>query len=76
VRHHSRKAGDSHLLDALLQQLFVCVGERALAQVAVVVEALLQRGPDRELRAKTGLQCLAQHVRAAVPEGLRAQSSI
>ena len=69
------KQGHAHLLDALLQQLLVSIRERALAQVAVVVEALLQRGPDGELRAKTGLQRLAQHVRAAVPEGLRAQEA-
>ena len=65
-----RETLSPHLLDALLQHLLVRVRQRALAQVAVVVEALLERGADGQLRAKTGLQRLAQHVRAAVPEGL------
>ena len=70
--HDARWQGcGARLLDLLLEGGFVGVRERALAQVAVVVEALIQSGADRQLGAKAGLQRLAQHVRAGVPEGLR-----
>mmetsp|Transcript_16660 Transcript_16660/g.40842 ORF Transcript_16660/g.40842 Transcript_16660/m.40842 type:complete len:383 (-) Transcript_16660:188-1336(-) len=75
ARHHDaleRLLVFADALHALLDAVTLVVRQRALAQEAVIVEALLDGGADGEVRAVLQLQRLAQHVRGTVPVQLLA----
>ena len=57
-------------LDARLDLGLVAIQQRLLAHEAVVVEALLQGGADRQVDAVFELEGLPQQVCTRVPEGL------
>ena len=62
----------AYLLHALGDASLLRLVERSrVAQVAVVVKPLLQRGPDGQVRPVLELQRLPQHVRRRVPKGLQ-----
>lgn len=64
-----------HLIDLLLEAGSVSVGQGSIGpHVAVVIEALVDGRPDCEVHTELCLQGLAQHVTAAVPEGLQHKS--
>lgn len=69
ARQQKRKA--AHLLDALFDGGAVCIRQHPVAHAAVVVEALLQSRPNREVHPELLLQGQPQHVAAAVPKGLQ-----
>ena len=63
------------LLNLPLYEGLLCVRKGAVPHVAIVVEALLHMRPDGQPHTKERFQCLSQHVRAGVPEGLRERSA-
>ena len=70
-----RVSREACLLNLPLYEGLLCVRKGAVPHVAIVVEALLHVRPDGQPHTKERFQCLSQHVRTGVPEGLRERSA-